>query len=58
MFVSAVFSKHDEWYCKVKEDSYEICRKCKTLDEDCDKKAPAECKCENLKFVKRDGSCK
>jgi len=55
MFVSAVFSKHDEWYCKVREDKYEICRKCKTLDEDCDEEAPADCKCENLKFANVTG---
>jgi len=54
MFVSAVFSKHDEWYCKVREDKYEICRKCKTLDDDCDKEAPADCKCENLKLANGD----
>jgi len=54
MFVSAVFAKHDEWYCKVAEDKYEICRKCKTLDEDCDEEPPADCKCENLKFANFD----
>jgi len=55
MLVSGVFSKHDEWYCKKAEDKYEICRKCKTLDEDCDEEAPADCKCENLKFANTTG---
>merc|ERR1711971_1288168 len=54
MLVSGVFSKHDEWYCKKAEDKYEICRKCKTLDEDCDEEPPADCKCENLKFANFD----
>merc|ERR1711971_1179601 len=51
MLVSAVFAKHDEWYCKVDSDKYQICRKCKTLEEDCDYEAPEECKCENMKFA-------
>jgi len=44
----------DEWYCK-KEDAgkFEICRKCKSLSEDCEY-APRRCKCENMKFVNDD----
>ena len=53
MLVCAVFAKHDEWYCK-KSDKYQICRKCKTLEEDCDFKAPDDCKCENMKFANTD----
>ena len=54
MLFSAVFAKHDEWYCKVDSDKYQICRKCKTLEEDCDYEAPDECKCENMKFANTD----
>ena len=54
MLFSAVFAKHDEWYCKVDSDKYQICRKCKTLEEDCDYEAPDDCKCENLKFANTD----
>ena len=53
MLVCAVFAKHDEWYCK-KSDKYQICRKCKTLEEDCDSKAPDYCICENMKFANTD----
>ena len=58
MLVCSVFAKHDEWYCKVDSDKFQICRKCKTLGENCDKVAPKDCKCENLKFIKNDRSCK
>ena len=44
----------DEWYCKVDNDKYQICRKCKTLEEDCDYEAPDDCKCENMKFANTD----
>ena len=54
MLVCAVFAKHDEWYCKMDSDKYQICRKCKTLEEDCDYEAPDNCKCENLKFANTD----
>jgi len=54
MLVCSVFAKHDEWYCRVAEDKYEICRKCKTLDEKCDEEPPPDCKCENLKFANND----
>merc|ERR1711956_122899 len=54
MLVSAVFAKHDEWYCKVDSDKFQICRKCKTLGEDCDYEAPDNCKCENMKFANTD----
>ena len=50
MQIFAVFAKHDEWYCK-KSDKYQICRKCKTLGENCEEEAPKDCKCENLKFI-------
>ena len=58
MQVFAVFAKHNEWYCQEADQKYQICRKCKTLGENCDKVAPKNCKCENLKFDKNDGSCK
>ena len=58
MQIFAVFAKHNEWYCQEADQKYQICRKCKTLVEDCDKVAPKDCKCENLKFDKNDGSCK
>ena len=54
MLVCAVFAKHDEWYCKVDSDKFQICRKCKTLEEDCDYEAPDNCKCENMKFANTD----
>jgi len=56
MQIFAVFAKHNEWYCQEADQKYQICRKCKTLVEDCDKVAPKHCKCENLKFDKNDGS--
>ena len=58
MQIFAVFAKHNEWYCQEADQKYQICRKCKTLVENCDKVAPKDCKCENLKFDKNDGSCK
>ena len=50
----AVFTKHDEWYCKVDFDKFQICRKCKTLEENCDYEAPDYCICENMKFANND----
>ena len=35
-------------------DKYQICRKCKTLEEDCDYEAPDSCICENMKFANKD----
>ena len=58
MQIFAVFAKHNEWYCQEADQKYQICRKCKTLGENCDKVAPKNCKCENLKFDKNDRSCK
>ena len=58
MQIFAVFAKHNEWYCQEADQKYQICRKCKTLAEDCDNVATKDCKCENLKFAKNDGSCK
>ena len=54
MLVCAVFAKHDEWYCKKDSDKFQICRKCKTLEEDCDYEAPDDCKCENMRFANTD----
>ena len=42
----------DEFYCKVSEDKYKICRRCPTLNEDCEEPLPNDgCKCENLEFT-------
>ena len=42
----------DEFYCKVSEDKYKICRRCPTLNEDCEEPLPNDgCKCENLEFA-------
>ena len=54
MLVCDVFAKHNEWYCKVADDKFQICRKCKDLNEDCDTKPRTECKCENWKFANFD----
>ena len=51
MQIFAVFAKHNEWYCQEADQKYQICRKCKTLDENCEEVAPKDCKCENLKFI-------
>ena len=47
MQIFAVFAKHNEWYCQEADQKYQICRKCKTLGENCEKVAPKDCKCEN-----------
>ena len=54
MLVCDVFTKHNEWYCKVADDKYQICRKCKDLNENCDNEPRNECKCENWKFANFD----
>ena len=51
MEIFAVFAKHNEWYCQEADQKYQICRKCKTLGENCEEEAPKDCKCENLKFI-------
>ena len=49
---------NDEFYCKVETDRYRICRRCPTLEEDCEEPLPNDgCKCENLAFPKSD-TCK
>ena len=52
VILSAVIAS-DEWYCKFRRDDYQICRRCKSLDENCEQ-APRQCKCENLKFANND----
>merc|ERR1712129_477179 len=52
MLICNVFAKHNEWYCKVADDKYQICRKCIDLNDDCDPRT--ECKCENWKFANFD----
>ena len=54
MLVCDVFAKHNEWYCKVADDKFQICRKCIDLNKDCDKEPRTECKCENWKFTNFD----
>ena len=45
----------DEFYCKVSKDKYKICRRCPTLNEDCEEPLPNDgCKCENLEFTNYD----
>ena len=42
----------DEFYCKVREDKYKICRRCPNLNEDCEEPLPnVGCKCANLEFA-------
>ena len=42
----------DEFYCKVSEDKYKICRRCPNLNKDCEEPLPNDgCKCENLEFA-------
>ena len=49
---------NDEFYCKVESDRYRICRRCPTLEEDCEEPLPNDgCKCENLEFPKPN-TCK
>ena len=56
ILVCDVFANQNEWYCKVADDKYQICRKCIDLNEDCDKEPRTECKCENWKFT--NSNCK
>ena len=43
---------HDEFYCKVDEGNYEICRKCPTLEEKCETPLENEkCQCDNIRFT-------
>jgi len=46
--------KSREWYCKIESDSYQICHN--TNSAKGESKPPKECKCENMQFVKNDGS--
>jgi len=43
----------DEWYCKRDPTKFQICRRCKSLDENCESRVP-RCKCQNIKFVDSD----
>jgi len=43
----------DEWYCKHDPDKFQICRKCKSLDENCESSVP-RCTCQNIKFSNND----
>ena len=46
--------KSREWYCQMESDYYQICHK----DITGKATSPDECKCENMQFVRNDGTCK
>ena len=47
-----VHPSNDEFYCKVDEGNYEICRKCPTLEEKCETPLENEkCQCDNIRFI-------
>ena len=47
-----VYPSNDEFYCKVDEGNYEICRKCPTLEEKCETPLENEkCQCDNIRFT-------
>ena len=54
MLACATVDSSREWYCKIARDNYQICHK----NPDGISDPPKECKCENMKFAKSDGSCK
>merc|ERR1719471_1051161 len=41
-----------EWYCKIEDNNYQICHK----NPNGVPEPPNECKCENMKFAKKDDS--
>jgi len=51
MMACTVFGTR-EWYCKLEKDKFQICHK----NKDGIARSPSECRCENMKFVKNDGS--
>ena len=54
MLAYAAVDGSREWYCKIEQDKYQICHK----NPNGIPEPPNECKCENMKFAKSDGSCK
>ena len=41
-----------EFYCNIEEGNYEICRRCPTLDENCEIPSKNQgCQCDNIKFT-------
>jgi len=52
MLAYAAVDASREWYCKMEQDKYQICHK----NPDGIPEPPNECKCENIKFAKSDGS--
>jgi len=52
-------STNDEFYCKVDEGNYEICRKCPTLTDKCEiPRRNDGCQCDNIKFTDANGILK
>ena len=54
----AVFSNDDDFYCKAKPPNalgeigtYQICRKCPSLEDDCE--TSNECQCDNIEIQKK-----
>ena len=40
-------SDEDEFYCRIKEENYRICRRCRSTDGPCPQELD-ECQCENI----------
>ena len=52
IFLADFAASDNEFYCNVEEGNYEICRRCPTLDENCEIPSINEgCQCDNIKFT-------
>lgn len=52
-----MFATNDEFYCNFDPGKHKICRRCNSLDEDCEGPKENEgCKCDNMEMGKNDDS--
>ena len=55
--IIVVFATNDEFYCNFDPGKHKICRRCNSLDEDCEGPKENEgCKCDNMEMGKNDDS--
>ena len=50
-----VFATNDEFYCNFNPGKFKVCRRCNSLDDDCEEPKENEgCKCDNMEMGKND----
>ena len=56
--ILVIVSANDEFYCRQEAGQFQICKTCNfyTDKKNCKDRPSDECKCDNMRMVKSDGS--